>query len=201
MARGPPPRPWLPAQQGRRGRGEGYRGGSDFRDAPVLHLDRNAIAKIKAACHALETAAWKGRAKGKHGGMTPAQRVLDALLWRYRPGKGLTLPYEAIAEAAHYCRRTIADALARLKRLGLITVHRRLKRIKTTLGFKVVQDWNAYELHPPGSRREGPLVERLRSECNSCTAKEPLLHSKSEKEPGTPPWGVPDVVHPCEEVA
>jgi hypothetical protein len=81
--------------------------------------------------------------------MTPAQRVLEALLWRYRPGKGLCLPYEAIAEAAHYCRRTIADALARLKRLGLITVHRRLKRIKTTLGFKVVQDWNAYELHPP----------------------------------------------------
>jgi hypothetical protein len=37
-----------------------YRGGSDFRDAPVLHLDRNAIAKIKAACHALANTAWKG---------------------------------------------------------------------------------------------------------------------------------------------
>src|SRR6516165_4668207 len=29
-----------------------YRGGSDFRDAAVLHLDRNAIAKIKTACNA-----------------------------------------------------------------------------------------------------------------------------------------------------
>jgi hypothetical protein len=97
------------------------------------------------------------------------------------------------ADAARYCRRTIADALARLKRLGL-------KRIKTALGFKVVQDWNPYELHPPGSRREGPLFERLRSECNSCAAKEPLFYSKS-KESGTPPWGVPDGVYPCEEVA
>jgi hypothetical protein len=132
--------------------------------------------------------------------MTPAQRVLEALLWQARPGKGLCLPYEAIAEAAHYCRRTIADALARLKRLGLITVHRRLKRIKTKLGFKVVQDWNAYELHPPGSRSAGPLFERLRSECKTRTAKEPLFHSKSEKESGTPPWGVPDGVYPCEEV-
>jgi hypothetical protein len=177
-----------------------YRGGSDFRDAPVLHLERNAIAKIKAACHAIERAAWKGRAKGKHGGTTPAQRVLEALLWLSRPGKGLCLPYEAIAKAAHYCRRTIADALQRLKRLGLITVHRRLKRIKTALGFRVVQDWNAYELHPPGSRL-GPLFEGLRSECNSCTAKEPLFHSKSEKESETPPWGVPDGVYSCEEVA
>jgi len=128
-----------------------YRGGSDFRDAPVLHLDRNAIARIKTACHALDAAEWKDRAKGKHGGATPARCVLEALLWLSRPGKGLCLPYEAIAEAAHYCRRTIADALQRLKRLGLITIHRRLKRIKTALGFKVVQDWNAYELHPPGT--------------------------------------------------
>jgi hypothetical protein len=71
----------------------------------VAHVD---------TCRAIENAAWKGRAKGKHGGTTPAQRVLEALLWRHRPGKGLCLPYEAIAEAAHYCRRTIADALARL---------------------------------------------------------------------------------------
>jgi hypothetical protein len=165
-----------------------------------MALDLRGIAKIKAACRAIENAAWKGRKKGKHGGMTPARRVLEALLWRSRPGKGLALPYEAIAEAAHYCRRTIADALARLKRLGLITVHRRLKRIKTALGFKVVQDWNAYELHPPGSRREGPLFERPRSECKSCAAKEPLLLPKSKKESGTPPWGVPDGVYPCEEV-
>jgi len=175
-----------------------YRGGSDFRDAPVLHLDRNAIARIKTACHALDAAEWKDRAKGKHGGATPARCVLEALLWLSRPGKGLCLPYEAIAEAAHYCRRTIADALQRLKRLGLITIHRRLKRIKTALGFKVVQDWNAYELHPPGTRL-GPLFEGLRSECKTCAAKEPLFHSKSEKESVPPPWGVPDGVYSCEE--
>jgi hypothetical protein len=175
-----------------------YRGGSDFRDAPVLHLDRNAIAKIKTACHALDAAEWKDRAKGKHGGATPARCVLEALLWLSRPGKGLCLSYEAIAEAAHYCRRTIADALQRLKRLGLITIHRRLKRIKTALGFKVVQDWNAYELHPPGVRL-GPLFEGLRSECKTCAAKEPLFHFKSEKESVPPPWGVPDGVFSYEE--
>jgi hypothetical protein len=176
-----------------------YHGGSDFRDAPILHLDRNAIAKIKVAAHAIDTAEWKDRAKGKHGGATPARCVLEALLWLSRPGKGLCLPYEAIAEAAHYCRRTIADALQRLKRLGLITIHRRLKRIKTALGFKVVQDWNAYELHPPGTR-PGPLFEGLRSECKTCAAKEPLFHSKSGKESEPPPWGVPDGVFSLEEV-
>ena len=176
-----------------------YRGGSDFRDAPVLHLDRNAIARIKTACHALDAAEWKDRAKGKHGGATPARCVLEALLWLSRPGKGLCLPYEAIAEAAHYCRRTIADALQRLKRLGLITIHRRLKRIKTALGFKVVQDWNAYELHPPGTRL-GPLFEGLRSECKTCAAKEPSFYSKSEKRSGPPPWGIPDGVYSCEAV-
>jgi hypothetical protein len=98
-----------------------------------MALDLRGIAKIKAACRAIENAAWKGRKKGKHGGMTPARRVLEALLWRSRPGKGLALPYEAIAEAAHYCRRTIADALARLKRLGLITVHRRRCRTGTPM--------------------------------------------------------------------
>ena len=163
------------------------------------HLDRNAIAKIKAACHALDTAEWKDRTKGKHGGATPARCVLEALLWLSRPGKGLCLPYEAIAEAAHYCRRTIADALQRLKRLGLITIHRRLKRIKTALGFKVVQDWNAYELHPPGTRM-GQLFEGLRSECKTCAAKEPLFHPKSGKESVPPPWGVPDGVYSCEGV-
>jgi hypothetical protein len=65
-------------------------------------------------------------------------------------------------------------ALARLKRLGLITVHRRLKRIKTKLGFKVVQDWNAYELHFAWRCRNRPDVGQrpgsafLRSTCRSC---------------------------------
>jgi hypothetical protein len=56
-------------------------------------------------------------------------------------------------------RRTVADAIQHLARLGLITLHRRIKRIKTELGFKVVQDCNAYDLHPP--RGLGVLAVQL----------------------------------------
>jgi hypothetical protein len=177
--------------------------GSDFRDAPQVRLDRNDMAKLMTTYRAIERGSWKVKAKGEHGGAIgrSALRVLETFLFvLYRPGKALCLPYEAIAEAALLSRRTVADAIQHLARLGLITLHRRIKRIKTELGFKVVQDCNAYDLHPP--RGLGVLAVQLfsgllgpRSECKNRTAKGHDVYSKRETGQNSAPWGVPDGVY------
>jgi hypothetical protein len=180
-----------------------YHRDSDFRKAPEVRLDRNDMAKLMTTYRAIERGSWKIKAKGKHGGALgrSALRVLETFLFvLYRPGKALCVPYEAIAEAALLSRRTVADAIQHLARLGLITLHRRIKRIKTELGFKVVQDCNAYDLHPP--RGLGVLAVQLfsgllgpRSECKNRTAKGHVVYSKREDQKNSAPWGVPDGVY------
>jgi hypothetical protein len=157
-----------------------YHRDSDFRDAPKVHLDGNAVAKLMATYRAIERGSWKVKEKGKHGGALgrPALRLLETFLFvLYRPGKALCLSYDSIAAAAMLSRRCVVDAMQHLARLGLITIHRRVKRIKTELGFKVVQDCNAYDLHPP--RGLGALAAQLfaglpgkRSECSKSTANQ-----------------------------
>jgi hypothetical protein len=139
-----------------------YHRGSEFKDAPRVTLDRNDVAKLMAAWRAIERGSWNAKEKGKHGGVIGKLplRVLEAFLFvLYRPGRAICLPYEAIAKAAMISRRSVATALELLERMGLLTIHRRIKRIKTALGFKVVQDCNAYELHPP--RGLGSIAARL----------------------------------------
>jgi hypothetical protein len=56
--------------------------GSDFREAPKVHLDGNAVAKLMATYRAIERGSWKTKAKGKHGGALgrPALRLLETFL-------------------------------------------------------------------------------------------------------------------------
>jgi hypothetical protein len=49
-------------------------------------------------------------------------------------------------------------------------------------------------------RATAATVDERRS-LDPSAAKELLFYSKSGKESGTPPWGIPDGVYPCEEVA
>jgi hypothetical protein len=80
-----------------------YHRGSDFREAPKVHLDGNAVAKLMATYRAIERGSWKTKAKGKHGGALgrPALRLLETFLFvLYRPGKALCLSYDSIAAAA-----------------------------------------------------------------------------------------------------
>ena len=141
----------------------------------------------------------QGQARRRAG--RSALRVLETFLFvLYRPGKALCLPYEAIAYAAGLSRRTVVEAMQHLARLGLITLHRRVKRIKTELGFKVVQDCNAYDLHPP--RGLGALAMHLfagfrgpGSECKKCTAKGHVIYSKRDDPKNSAPWGIPDGVY------
>jgi hypothetical protein len=76
-------------------------------------------------------------------------RVLKALL-------NLALQYGevrpslvGIARLACACKQTVVNCLKVLALYGFVIVHRRIKRIRTALGFKVVQDTNAYTIEEP----------------------------------------------------
>jgi hypothetical protein len=76
-------------------------------------------------------------------------RVLKALL-------NLALQYGevrpsllGIARLACACKQTVVNCLKLLSLYGFVIVHRRIKRIRTALGFKVVQDTNAYAIQEP----------------------------------------------------
>ena len=76
-------------------------------------------------------------------------RVLKALL-------NLALQYGevrpslvGIARLACACKQTVVNCLKLLSLYGFVIVHRRIKRIRTPLGFKVVQDTNAYTIQEP----------------------------------------------------
>jgi hypothetical protein len=91
---------------------------------------------------------------GKHGGAIgpSALEVLRVLLFEfldYATGS-LEPSYEAIAAKAGLCRRTVADALQRLRTLGLLHWQRRARpEADETGGFRLVQETNAYASLPP----------------------------------------------------
>jgi hypothetical protein len=76
-------------------------------------------------------------------------KVLKALL-------NLALQYgevrpslEGLGKLACVCKQTVVNCLKVLQLYGFVVVHRRIKRIRTPLGFKVVQDTNAYTIQDP----------------------------------------------------
>jgi hypothetical protein len=112
---------------------------------PRLGIDRNAYARILNALEAIERGTYRtSREKGKQGIPRTVARVLKALL-------NLALQYGevrpslvGIARLACACKQTVVNCLKLLSFYGFVIVHRRIKRIRTPLGFKVVQDTNAY---------------------------------------------------------
>jgi len=147
--------------------------GSDFRSPPKVNTDRNVIAKIYASARAIEN---RSHTKGKHGGTLgkAALELLRVFLYVVNKSGGYLCPdYDTLAKLTGYCRRTIATGIRMLQLMGFITVHRRIKRVHTAFGPKVVQDSNAYEYHLP-TKGLGALARaffRLPSECNSRTAR------------------------------
>ncbi len=171
---------------------------SDFYSPPPFKIDRNDRAKLMHMVRAIENGSRKVKDKGKHGGALGrmAVRVLEVLLFVIAASsRALCVSYDRLAEVAGMCRRTAFSAIRTLALMGFVTVHRRVKRIETPLGFKVVQDVNAYTVHPP--RGLGAIARQLfgaRSECSNCTAKESSIQTKRPNRPKTPPWGIPDGV-------
>ena len=127
-----------------------YRGKSAFLAAPRLGIDRNAYARILNALEAIERGTYRtAREKGKQGVPRTVARVLKALL-------NLALQYGevrpsllGIARLACACKQTVVNCLKLLALYGFVIVHRRIKHIRTALGFKVVQDTNAYTIQEP----------------------------------------------------
>ena len=91
--------------------------------------------------------------KGKHGGALgrTGLAVLYVLLFDFLDhATGRLEPsYEAIAAKAGVCRRTVAEALKRLRELGLLHWQRRCREDMDGTGhFRLVQETNAYAVLP-----------------------------------------------------
>jgi hypothetical protein len=94
---------------------------------------------------------------GKHGGALgrTGLAVLYVLLFDFLDyATGWLEPsYDGIAAKAGVCRRVVADALHRLKELGLMHWQRRCSEDKDELGrFRLKQETNAYAVLPPSQR-------------------------------------------------
>lgn len=93
---------------------------------------------------------------GKHGGVIgrTALAVLYALLFDcldFDSGK-LDPSYQYLADKAGVCRRAVADALRRLRDLGLLHWQRRCREDTDELGrFRLRQETNAYAVLSPAN--------------------------------------------------
>jgi hypothetical protein len=161
-----------------------YRSQSAFRAAPRLGIDRNAYARILNALEAIERGTYRNcRDKGKQGIPRTVAKVLKALL-------NLALQYgevrpslEGLGRLACVCKQTVVNCLKLLQLYGFVVVHRRIKRIKTALGFKVVQDTNAYTIQEPqGLGAIAVRIFRQASESRSWPASSKDFHSNKDQE-------------------
>jgi hypothetical protein len=140
-------------------------------------LDRNAKVRIMHWARCLSRRTEKGRAYGEI--TAKALAVLEALLWAFHNARsGLCFPsYEAIAEAAHCARSTVAEAIKALEDAGILSWVHRVKRVRERVSdllgdngwrWRVLRTSNAYAFTDPS-----PAADRPNS-------------SKSEKPTGTP---------------
>jgi hypothetical protein len=141
----------IDAELAARGAGK-FRRESGFKNPPKNNLDRNFVARVWFVAKVIEQKSWNCRAKGKHGGLTGTVglEVLRTLLFVIKKVDGRLYPsLEAIAKLSRKSKQAVVTAIKLLERMGFITVHRRVKRIRTPHGVRVVQDSNAYEFHLP----------------------------------------------------
>ncbi len=138
------------------------RGKSEIKDAPEINLDANGITKLMVGFYAMCRNAWTRKGRGKHRGLVSrcAEEVFKALVHLATKHRRLFPSIKGLAYLARCCPQSVSDALNQLEALGLVTRHRRLKRVMTPLGFKTVQNTNAYELHPPKTGL-GKLAEAM----------------------------------------
>jgi hypothetical protein len=128
-------------------------------------LDRNAKVRIMHWARCLSRRMEKGKA---YGAVTAkAVAVLEALLWSFHNARsGLCFPsYEAIAEAAHCARSTVAEAIKALEDAGVLTWVQRIKRVKERcadlLGdqgwrWRVLRTSNSYAFTDPSPAADRP---------------------------------------------
>jgi hypothetical protein len=79
---------------------------------------------------------------------------------------------------------------------GFVIVHRRIKRIRTPLGFKVVQDTNAYTIQEPEGL--GAMAVRMFRQASESRKRSPSsidIHSSRRPRPSTASNELPDGVY------
>jgi hypothetical protein len=174
-----------------------YRTKSAFEAAPRLGIDRNAYARILNALDMIERGTYRHcREKNKQGIPRTLARVLKCLLNLALQYGEVRPSYDGIARLACVCRKTVANCLKLLELYGFVVIHRRIKRIRTALGFKVVQDTNAYTIQEPrGLGAIAANVFRQASECKKRSALSSEIHSKKKPATSSQPWGVPNGVY------
>jgi hypothetical protein len=164
--------------------------GSLFMEPPKNNMDRNYIARIWWAAQTIERKSWACRKKWKHGGTlgTVAIELLRTLLFVIKKHDGRLFPsYETLAVLTRKSRQAIITAMQVLERMGFVTVHKRIKRIQTPLGPRVVQDSNAYEFHLP-KKGLGALAMAVFCPPSSELTKSDAtrLHIENKQEKGQP---------------
>jgi hypothetical protein len=114
------------------------RGESEFKDAPELNLDRNAISKMMVTFYTMTRNGWAAKDKGKHRGLLSrcAEDVFKALVYLAGKFDRLFPSLKGLAYLARCCPASVSTALDQLEAFGIVTRHRRLKRVMTPLGFR-----------------------------------------------------------------
>jgi hypothetical protein len=174
-----------------------YRSKSAFEAAPKLGIDRNAYARILNALGMIERGTYRHcREQNKQGIPRTVARVLKCLLNLALQYGEVRPSYDGIARLACVCKQTVANCLKLLELYGFVVIHRRIKRIRTALGFKVVQDTNAYTIQEPkGLGALAANVFRQASESKNWSASSTKIHSITKTASAAQPWGVPNGVY------
>jgi hypothetical protein len=128
-----------------------WRGSVEF-DVPFKPITKKQRDRIWFKARKLERKTKKGN--GCHGGAIgpAAMDVLEALLFDFlNLSSGRLDPsYNAIAKASCKCRKTVADALQRLRDVGVLGWIRRCQTVRRDDGtYERRQKTNAYFLHEP----------------------------------------------------
>ena len=161
-----------------------YRRKSEFCPAPRLNLNRDALARLKFKMQAIRRGTWFTKEKGKHSGGVPhsVMEVFDALL-SLAVKHGQVFPsLVGLGILATRSKQTVVNAIKVLESYGVVTRIRRIKRIRTPMGQKTVQDTNAYTLQEPNAF--GDMAYRCfvsamkeRSESRNQAARKPDSYS------------------------
>jgi hypothetical protein len=126
--------------------------GSLFLEPPPNCTDRNFLARMMFVANMIERKTWACRKKGKHGGTLgrSALELLRVLLYVVKKHNGRLYPsYDTLALLARMSRATVVKAMKVLVAMGFITLHRRIMRVMTAFGARLVQASNAYSYHLP----------------------------------------------------
>jgi hypothetical protein len=90
---------------------------------------------------------------GRHRGVITrtAESVFGALMYLTEKYGRVFPSLEGLAHLAMCCKQSVVTALADLERLGFITRIRRIRQVRTPLGFTTRQVTNAYCVQEPAS--------------------------------------------------